>query len=56
MTVIMLNIDEYSTDGRRRVAPPRIISSEATLAILAVWFSRDEEVEWHWRDNVVVSQ
>lgn len=50
----MLRIGEYSTDGRRRVVPPQIISSETTLAVLAVWLSQDEEVEWHWNDNVVI--
>lgn len=51
----MLQIGDCTTGGKRQVFPPvRVGAIETTSAVFSVWLADNEEVEWHWSDNVVV--
>ena len=39
---------ERNTGGQKWVAAPYQSPGTSTSAIMGVWISDDEEVEWHW--------
>ncbi len=50
----MRYVENFSIHGRQVFPPVLEDLSKMTSAVLSVILRDDEEVEWHWMDNVVV--
>lgn len=51
----MLQIGDCTTGGKRQVFPPvRVGSARTTSVVLSVWLAENEEIEWHWMENIVI--